>query len=134
VRASNYRAEEVVEGGVTRDVPMPAVTTYKGSVEGVYGTDARFTLDGEHIEGMIITPQQSYFRRSAGKYSAAAGANDYLLYKASDVRPDVTEYADSGSRDQSRRKLHRAHDRLRHSRAQCVFTFQGGRDRDRSGL
>jgi len=69
---------------------MPAVTTYKGSVEGVYGTDARFTLDGEHLEGMIITPQESYFVESARKYSAAAGANDYLVYKASDVRPDVT--------------------------------------------
>jgi hypothetical protein len=90
LRASNYRAEEVSDGGVTRDVSMPAITTYKGSVEGVFGTDARFTLDGDHIEGMIITPQESYFVESARKYSAAAGANDYLLYKASDVRPDVT--------------------------------------------
>ena len=90
LRASNYRAEEVVEGGVTRVVPMPGITTYKGSVEGVSGTDARFTLDGEHIEGMIITPQGSYFVESARKYSSAAGANDYLIYRASDVRPDVT--------------------------------------------
>jgi hypothetical protein len=90
LRATTYRAEEVVDGGVTRDVPMPGVTTYKGSVEGVYGTDARFTLDGNRIEGMIITPQDSYFVESARKYSSVAGANDYLLYKASDVRPDVT--------------------------------------------
>jgi len=89
LRASNYRAEEVSDGG-THDVSMPAINTYKGSVEGVFGTDARFTLDGDHIEGMIITPQESYFVESARKYSAAAGANDYLLYKASDVRPDVT--------------------------------------------
>ena len=27
LRASNYRAEEVVDGGVTRDVPMPVITT-----------------------------------------------------------------------------------------------------------
>jgi hypothetical protein len=90
LRASNYRAEEVGDDGVTRDVPMSAVTTYKGSVEGVFGTDARFTLDGDHIEGMIITPQESYFVEAARKYSVAAGANDYLVYKASDVRPDVT--------------------------------------------
>ena len=89
LRAARYRAEEV-DGGVTRAVPMPAVNTYKGSVEGVTGTDARFTLDGDQVEGMIITPQDSYFVEAARKYSAAAGANDYLLYKASDVRPEIT--------------------------------------------
>jgi hypothetical protein len=90
LRAPRYRAEEVVAGGWTRKVAMPEVNTYKGSVEGSAGTDARFTLDGDHVEGMIITPQDSYFIEAARKYSAAAGANDYLLYKASDVRPDIT--------------------------------------------
>ena len=89
LRAPNYRAEEVVDG-VTRAVPMSGINTYKGSVEGVAGSDARFTLDGDHIEGMILTPQDSYFLEAASKYSFAAGANDYLLYKASDVRPDIT--------------------------------------------
>ena len=89
LRAPNYRAEEVVDG-VTREVPMPGISTYKGSVEGMAGTDARFTIDGEHVEGMILTPQDSYFVESARKYSAVAGANDYLLYKASDVRPEIT--------------------------------------------
>lgn len=90
LRGPNYRAEEVSADGVTRAVSMPAITTYKGSVEGVAGTDARFTVDGEHVEGMIITPTESYFVEAANKYSAAAEANDYLLYKATDVRPDIT--------------------------------------------
>jgi hypothetical protein len=90
LRAPNYRAEEVSADGVTRAVAMPAITTYKGSVEGVAGTDARFTLDGDHVEGMIITPTESYFVEAANKYSLAAEANDYLLYKATDVRPDIT--------------------------------------------
>jgi hypothetical protein len=90
LRAANYRAEEVSADGVTRAVSMPGITTYKGSVEGVAGTDARFTLDGDHVEGMIITPTESYFVEAANKYSAAAEANDYLLYKATDVRPDIT--------------------------------------------
>jgi hypothetical protein len=88
LRAANYRAEEVVDG-VTREVQMPQVNTYKGSVDGMAGTDARFTLDGQHMEGMILTPQDSYFLEAASKYSSAAGANDYVLYKASDVRPDI---------------------------------------------
>jgi hypothetical protein len=90
LRGPNYRAEEVSADGVTRAVAMPAITTYKGSIEGVAGTDARFTLDGDHVEGMIITPTESYFVEAANKYSAAADANDYLLYKATDVRPDIT--------------------------------------------
>jgi hypothetical protein len=90
LRAPNYRAEEVSADGITRAVAMPATTTYKGSVEGVAGTDARFTLDGDHVEGMIITPTESYFVEAANKYSSAAEANDYLLYKATDVRPDIT--------------------------------------------
>jgi hypothetical protein len=90
LRAAGYRAEEVSPGGVTHAVTMPAVNTYQGSVEGAAGTDARFTLDGDHIEGMILTPQDTYFVEAARKYSAVAGANDYLMYKASDVRPDVT--------------------------------------------
>jgi hypothetical protein len=88
LRAPAYRAEEVVDG-VTRPVQMPPVNTYRGSVEGLAGTEARFTLDDTHAEGMIITPQDSYFVEAASKYSAAAGANDYLLYKASEVRPDI---------------------------------------------
>jgi hypothetical protein len=90
LRAANYRAEEVSADGVTRPVAMPAITTYKGSVEGMSGTDARFTLDGDHVEGMIITPTDSYFVESARKYSPTAEASDYLLYKGTDVRPDVT--------------------------------------------
>jgi hypothetical protein len=90
LRAANYRAEEVIDGGITRPVQMSSVNTYRGSVEGVAGTDARFTLDENRFEGMIITPQESYFLEAASKYSSAAGSTDYLLYKASDVRPDQT--------------------------------------------
>jgi len=90
LRAPNYRAEEVVAGGITREVTMPGTKTYRGNVEGVAGTEARFTLDENHVEGMIITPQDSYYLEAARNYSGAASTTDYLLYKASDVRPDVT--------------------------------------------
>jgi hypothetical protein len=90
LRASNYRAQEVADDGVAHDIPMSPVNTYKGSVEGIAGTDARFTVKNNNIEGMIVTPGESYFLEAANKYSASAVANDYLLYKASDVRPDIT--------------------------------------------
>jgi metallopeptidase family M12-like protein/Calx-beta domain-containing protein/uncharacterized protein DUF4214 len=90
LRAPNYRAEEVIDGGIVREVQMSRVNTYKGSVVGMPDADARFTVDDNAIEGMIITRDQSYFLESARKYSTSADAGDYLFYKASDVRPEIT--------------------------------------------
>ncbi|HEX3144278.1 MAG TPA: M12 family metallo-peptidase [Pyrinomonadaceae bacterium] len=90
LRGPNYRAEQTDADGVVRATAMPGVTTFKGHLEGASKSDARFTIDGQKIEGMIITPGQSYFIESAQKYSAAAAATDYLLYTAEDVRSDIT--------------------------------------------
>jgi len=90
LRASNYRAEEVGADGISRPVEMPEVTTYKGNVEGVWASDARFTVKDDQIEGLIVTPTESYYLESAQKYSATAQSTDYLVYKASDVRPEIT--------------------------------------------
>src|SRR5215471_482915 len=90
LRAPNYRAEEVDADGVTRATAMPGVSTYKGNVMGVWGSDARFTVRDEQIEGMIITPTGSYFVEPAQRYSSSAAPSDYLLYSAADVRPDIT--------------------------------------------
>jgi len=89
LRAPDYRAEEVVDGGVAHEVEMPAPHTYKGKVSGMPNSDARFSIDDDKLEGMIVTQGESYFIESARKYSAAAQGSDYLLYKASDVRPDI---------------------------------------------
>ncbi|HVS82617.1 MAG TPA: M12 family metallo-peptidase [Pyrinomonadaceae bacterium] len=90
LRAPGYHAEEVIDGGIVREVPMSRVNTYKGSVVGMPGADARFTVDDGTVEGMIITADQAYFLESTRKYSTSADAADYLLYKASDVRPEIT--------------------------------------------
>lgn len=90
LRAARYRAEEVDADGATREVPMPEVSTYKGNVEGVWASDARFTVHNDQIEGMIVTPTESYYVERADKYSIVAQPTDYVVYKASDVRPDIT--------------------------------------------
>jgi Metallo-peptidase family M12/Reprolysin family propeptide/Domain of unknown function (DUF4214) len=90
LRAPNYRAEQTDSDGMVRATAMPGVTTYKGNVADVWASDARFTIDGQKIEGMIITPTQSFFIEPAQKYSSAAASTDYLLYSADDVRPDIT--------------------------------------------
>jgi hypothetical protein len=90
LRSPNYHAEEVGPDGISRPVEMPAVNTYKGNVEGVWASDARFTVKDDQIEGLIVTPSESYYVESAQKYSKTAQSTDYLVYKASDVRPEIT--------------------------------------------
>src|SRR5947207_12214638 len=82
LRATNYRAEGADADGVTRATAMGGVSTYKGNVEGVWASDARFTVTDNAVEGMIVTPGQSFFVEPAQKYSSSAAATDYLLYTA----------------------------------------------------
>jgi metallopeptidase family M12-like protein len=90
LRASNYRAEEVGSDGVSHPVSMSGVSTYKGNIEGVWGSEARFTLNDNNLEGMIITPTETYYVESAQKFSLTARPTDYVVYEDSDVRPDIT--------------------------------------------
>ena len=90
LRAPNYRAEEVGPDGTSRPVEMPGVTTYKGNVEGVWASDARFTVKDDQIEGLIVTPDEFYYLEAAQKYSATAQSTDYVVYRASDVRSEIT--------------------------------------------
>jgi hypothetical protein len=89
LRAPNYRAEDV-DDGVTRELPRASVNTYKGIIDGLPGTDARFTIDNGRLEGMIIAFDETYFLEPARKYSSYADDADYLLYRASDVRSDIS--------------------------------------------
>lgn len=90
LRGANYRAEEAGEDGVVREVEMPAPHTYKGHVSGMPDSDARFSIDDEKVEGMIIGRGGSYFVEAAAKYSPAARSTDYIIYQASDLLPEIT--------------------------------------------
>jgi hypothetical protein len=89
LRSANYRAEDVANG-VAHDLPRGEANTFKGTVAGLPNTDARFTIDGTHLEGMILTPDQTYFIEPALKYSNAADNSDYVLYTSADVQSDIT--------------------------------------------
>jgi Metallo-peptidase family M12/Reprolysin family propeptide/Domain of unknown function (DUF4214) len=90
LRAPGYRAEETGAGGITRDVSMPVVSTYKGNVIDVWGSDVRLTITDDVVEGMIVTPNGTYYVEPAQKFSSVAQTHDYVFYQASDVRPDIT--------------------------------------------
>lgn len=85
MRARNYHAEETGEGGVRRAVEAGPVRTYKGSVVGLEGALARFTIDEKSFEGMILAPAATYFVEPASRYSAAASVDDFVLYNEADL-------------------------------------------------
>lgn len=85
LRALNYRAEEVIDGGTVRYVEMGPVRTYRGAVSGMEDAEARFTIDDEKIEGVIITPGEFYYFEPLSNYSQDAGKSDYVAYSSADV-------------------------------------------------
>lgn len=85
MRSRNFRAEETIEGGITRPLPMGPVRTYKGFVSGIDGSLARFSIDETTFEGMILTKDLNYFVEPARKYSAAAAQDEYVFYSSADL-------------------------------------------------
>jgi hypothetical protein len=85
LRAANYRAEVSLEGGEVRAIEQGPVRTYKGTVAGMKGAEARFTIDENTVEGLIITPSELYFVEPANRYSASASSTDFIAYTAADL-------------------------------------------------
>ncbi|HEX8291286.1 MAG TPA: Calx-beta domain-containing protein, partial [Pyrinomonadaceae bacterium] len=59
--------------------------TFKGSLAGAEGSQARFTIDRDTVEGMVIAGGEKFFVESAARYSRQAARGDYLFYRESDV-------------------------------------------------
>lgn len=85
LRSANYRAEEVVAGGAVRFVTMDGPRTFRGIVRGLPGAEARFTVDDEKVEGVIITAEELYYVEPLRNFNKSSAKNDYALYKSSDV-------------------------------------------------
>lgn len=91
MRAPDYRAEATDEYGVRSALESAPVRTYKGVVRGQSKALARFTVDDETLEGMILTPEERYYVEPLGKYEPGAAATDFVLYKKSDIIEDPDE-------------------------------------------
>src|SRR5688572_6676862 len=89
VRAENYRAVVMEEGGVARELGRAPARTFKGTVRGMEGAQARFSLDSAKLEGIIVTPGgELYFVEAAKNFSAAASKGDFVFYPESSVRAE----------------------------------------------
>ncbi|MCA1633857.1 MAG: M12 family metallo-peptidase [Acidobacteria bacterium] len=88
IRAENYRAVVVEEGGVAREIERTPSRTYKGTVRGRAGAQARFSIDEQKIEGLIVAGDEIYFVEATKNYSPAAGAKDFVFYPESSVKAE----------------------------------------------
>ncbi len=84
MRAASYRAENVTaDGAVLPLADAGPVHTFKGTVAG--GGTARFSIDGDSLEGMILVGHESYYVEPARRYAKKAAADEFVVYEASDV-------------------------------------------------
>jgi hypothetical protein len=97
LRTPGYRAEEFGGDGLGHPIDVGPVRTFKGRARGSRGGkplpqtgEARFTIDDERIEGLIITPTEHYFVEPARRFSKAATKSEYVIYKEADVVSGLT--------------------------------------------
>ena len=88
VRAPHYRAEESWSDGRIRPVALETMHTFRGSVPGVEGIEARFTIREDLVEGIVITPGEWYMIEPMRHYDPSSRSTEMVVYRASDVEPD----------------------------------------------
>lgn len=94
VRSSRYRAEDTNMIGVA-NLPAPAVTTYKGKIDGEERSEVRLTINGLDIEGYFSGVDGRLFIEPAWKYSRLAKSGDAIIYRAEDSLKDNTFLCES---------------------------------------
>ena len=87
VRSDDYRAAATGPDGQMVELPRTPSNSWRGHVRGQEDTTVRLYLDGLKVQGIIITPGGTFFVEPARDLSAAAGAEDFLFYSSSDVKP-----------------------------------------------
>ncbi len=76
-------------GGDQRDEDAPADFTYKGTVRGVPGSWARVSIRNGTLDGIIWTPEETYFLEPDARFSNNPAASRTVVYRMSDVDGSV---------------------------------------------
>jgi hypothetical protein len=87
VRSDDYRAVAAGPGGVMTELGRTPSNSWRGKLSGQEGTVVRLYLDGQKVQGVIITPGRTFFVEPARDLSAAAGSKEFVFYEASSVKP-----------------------------------------------
>ncbi|MBA3334290.1 MAG: hypothetical protein H0T08_01635, partial [Acidobacteria bacterium] len=98
LRAGNYRATEATSSG-EREMERAEVITFKGKLKNDSGSEVRFTVTEENIEGFIYTGGDKYFVTQAENFSKRAAKNDIIVYGDGDLIKTVDLSNDVKSKD-----------------------------------
>ena len=83
-----YGAEVTGKDGVRRQLPLPPVTTYKGTaVVAQEVVQARFTITNDRFEGVVFTPGDWHYIEPLRNYLPSAEAAELVVYRHSDIKP-----------------------------------------------
>jgi Metallo-peptidase family M12/Fibronectin type III domain/Dockerin type I domain len=85
LRAPEYRAEESSYGGIRRELAPAPVRTYRGTVPGLWNSEARFSVRADSLEGVILTPEEWYYVEPLRNFSPGADPSEMVFYRRSDI-------------------------------------------------
>lgn len=85
--SESYRAEATGEGGLRRQLPLPEVETYKGTLIGAPDIRGRFTITEDSFEGVVFFDDW-LFIEPAANYLDESEPADMVVYRKSAVTHD----------------------------------------------
>jgi hypothetical protein len=86
LRTDDYRAEETAEGGIARPLARTPLRTYRGTAPGFPRSEARFSVNDEIFEGVILTPEDWYYIEPRRNFAPGSDPSEYVVYRRSDIR------------------------------------------------
>jgi len=85
MRVPDYVSQLITADGVAHKLAKGPINTYKGTVTGYSGAQARMTVKESSVEGVIITGSDRFFIQPARSLSKIARNDEYVFYRSSDV-------------------------------------------------
>jgi hypothetical protein len=89
IRAAGYLAVEEFEAGRVRQLPRSQSRTFRGMALQLGDSEARFSITGGRVEGVVLTPAEWYFIEPLRNFSPGSDPSEMVVYRRSDIRPDV---------------------------------------------
>jgi hypothetical protein len=85
MRAPDYASQLITADGMAHKLAKGPINTYKGTVKGDSGAQARMSVKESTIEGAIITRSDRFFLQPARSLSKIARDDEFVFYRSSDV-------------------------------------------------
>jgi reprolysin-like metallo-peptidase family M12B/pre-peptidase len=85
IRSENYRSIAVGADRISRELPRTPSRSFRGKVAGKSDTYVRLVLDEKVFEGIIITPDETFFVEPSRDFNPTGSDNDFVFYAQSSV-------------------------------------------------